>query len=67
MRVMTGCIAFSSNIFGCMDDDIELSLSAWAFMNPAQGMTMSLLEMVIFSQSLPRMWLISLQIGSTSF
>jgi hypothetical protein len=32
MRMMTGCVAFSSSaFFGCMYDDIELSLSAWVF------------------------------------
>jgi hypothetical protein len=32
MHVMTVLVAFSSRTVGCMDDHIELSLSAWAFM-----------------------------------
>jgi hypothetical protein len=35
MGVMTGCVAFSSGIFGWMYDDIELSLTAWACINLA--------------------------------
>jgi hypothetical protein len=55
MRVMMGFAAVSSSIFGCMDNDIELSLSAWAFINMAHcAEALSQDQYIVSSPTLPK-------------